>query len=801
MGNPIRRYLGGKRAHLTAGLVAVGALAVVCACALWRSAAPTTPQSVLVIAGCELAIVGLLIATPRGARSRTDLATFISGCLAEAVFGVAFAVAAVIVVFGQSKPSERLGYFVTALVVVPASVALSRRRLGSGETEADRGGHSDQIVLLGLTVVAIIAARVSGAGHVSLRLVVLLLIARTLAALAPRVDVTASLARFWAPPFVIAPVFLAAGALAFVPSGAMSVGRVAAALIVAFAIGAGWAIMRRRPASRFARGAVDAVVLIIAALVVFQLALPDIITALNGNYFLGPATDIRHGHPMLVDTYSQYGVGMFDALAGVFSILPLGYGVLTLVLSTLTASLWAGIYGVLRMGARSQLIAILALAVGVPFYVFGSVGLFTDYPSTGVLRFGLPWLVIMLSVASGRHGADRYRSLLNAAVFAVVAIAAAWSGEAGVYCLGTAAAIACMDAASMAGPLAQRARTSALSVLRLVGAYVAGLVLFTVITRLAAGQWPDWGPYVDFIRLYTTGGLGAESISFWSPGLAIGGVYAASAAVLLGILSARPALVREQLPSFLSAAGLTALGALVFTYFLGRSDPNNLIHISPPLVALVFVWLGIAKASVDLRWAAAVAIASVTFVSAILIAAERPNIETRFGYTALGMLVKHPDEVRARVGILEDNPVVSPEAVAIAQFVASLHLGPRSITVLANPAYATEALFRLGRANAVGTSNPCQEQLSTTGGRRVLSDVRQLHPGGVMVTADRPTYGPLVPLQSYARSLITVKFQLQRFDRPDAGLVAYSLVRVRTTWHGGESVPQPGVHLGAPGCG
>ena len=33
------------------------------------------------------------------------------------------------------------------------------------------------------------------------------------------------------------------------------------------------------------------------------------------DFFLGPVNAMRHGHPLLVDTFSQYGVGMFYALA------------------------------------------------------------------------------------------------------------------------------------------------------------------------------------------------------------------------------------------------------------------------------------------------------------------------------------------------------------------------------------------------------------------------------------------------------------------------------------------------------
>lgn len=799
MGNPVSGHSESERTRLAYALFAVGALVIAYACVIWQEAILTTPHSALLIAGCALAIAGLVVDTQSRARTEPDVQTFIGSCLAEALFGAALAFAAVSVVFGQTKSSDRLGYFLTALVIVPVSVVLSRRF--SAPADGDERGRSRPVILLAFTVLAIGATRISGSGHVSLKLLLLLLIARALTALVSRTRVAGAGSRLGPPPFTVVPLLLAIVALAFAPTDQLSFGHLVAAAAAGTVVAVGWVALRSRVLTRGARYAIDALGGVISILVVFQLALPNGATSLNGNYFLGPADDVLHGHPMLIDTFSQYGVGMFDALAGFFSIFTLGYGVLQLLISTLTALQWATIYAVVRIGTKSQLMAILAVAIGIPFYVFGSVGVFTDYPSTGVLRFGLPWLVILLSVGSARLGEDRYRRHFDATVLVVVALAAQWSGEAGIYCLGTACAIAFLNAASLTASPMQRTRAAVLSLLRLFGAYLLGVLLFTIITRLAAGRWPEWGPYIDFIRLYTTEGLGAEDIASWSPGLAMGGVYAASAAVIIGVLLVEPDAVRERLASFRALAGLTALGPLVFTYFLGRSDPNNLIWISPPFVALVFVWLGIASASFAARLPAAVAIASVTFVGGFLIAAIRPAIDLGFHNTAFSALLEHPGKIRIELGTLKRNPVVSPPAVAVEDFVDAVHVGHRPLTILVYPAFQSEALFRLGQANAVGTSNPCQEELSQDGGAHALSSVRSLRPGGVLVTIDGSTYGPLSPLQHYTLELLEARFTVHEIAVASAGLVAYSLGSVKPTWNGGRSVPQPGRQLGAPGCG
>jgi hypothetical protein len=798
MGFQLRRQDETERRWLTYGLPGLGAVAIIGACAIWRSATPTTAHSVLLILGCELVIGGLIAGTPRRAAVE-DVTAFVSRCLVEAVFCSAFAYSAVIFVFSQSKPSERLGYFLTALVVVPISVVLSHRVPNAPEDL--RRYRSESVILLALTALAICGARVWGHQHVSLKLVAFLVIARTLTALASRTGLSGWVSLPVGRSIAIASVLLAVTVLPFVASGDLTFFNLAYPVIVAIAIG--WVAMRPRRTSTATRWAIDAVVSAATVLVVFQVVAPDAATLANGNYFLGPALDINHGHPMLVETFSQYGVGMMDALAGIFSVFTIGYGQFQLVLSTLTALLWVVMFAVLRLTTRSQVIATVGVAVGMLFYVFGSLGLFTDYPSTGVLRFGMPWLVVLLSVLSARVRDDRVRRLLDGGVLVVVAVAAQWSGEAGIYCAGTAFAVVCLDAAAVSAPLRERIRRAAFPLLRLVGAYVLGILLFTVITRLGTGRWLRWGPYLDFIRLYTTGNFGAEAVSRWSPGLAIGSAYAASAAALLGLVVARPAAIQARLPAFRAAAALTALGALVYTYFLGRSDPNNLVHVSPPFVALVFVWLGIANTVVDARWVAAVAVASVTFVGALLIAAERTPIDLRFRYTALGTLVEHPERFGDDLRTLKDNPAVFPQSVQVANYVRSLHIGRRPLMLLTQPMYDTEALLRLREANAVGSSNPCQEEISPSGASRLLTAVQHLNPGGVLVTIIGPTYGPLTALQNYEQKLLVSRFNLRPLRPSGDGLVAYSLGAVRSVWGGGLSYAHdepPPVKVPSPGC-
>ncbi|MDQ6835029.1 MAG: hypothetical protein M3016_02475, partial [Actinomycetota bacterium] len=391
--------------------------------------------------------------------------------------------------------------------------------------------------------------------------------------------------------------------------------------------------------------------------------------------------------------------------------------------------------------------------------------------------------------------------LLEGLVLVVVGVSAAWSGESGVYCLGTACAIACLDAAVLESGPAARYRAAVLSVTRLLAASLCGVLVFTCLTRASTGVWPHWGSYFEFIRLYTTGGLGELSISAWSPGLALGALYVASAVTLLAVLLTRPDLVRERPAAFRAIVGLTAMGSLVFTYFLGRAAPNNLLHVSPPAVALVFVWAGIADATLIGRRTAAMALAAAMFLGGLAVATERGNLAAKYPQTALAALLGRPPGFATEVRSLWANPVVDPEAAHVARFISSLGRRRAALVVLLNPSVESEALLRLGRGNAVGTSNPCQESLSVQGPSRVASGAASLSTGTVLVTSSAPADAQrLLPVEQYTLALIRSRFRLRRISVDGRGLEAFVLAAQMRRAAGMGEPAAPGAAKPGVGC-
>ena len=793
-----------ERSKLALGLFAFGAAAVAVALGanvlgIAASSAFGWKKATLLIVGCDLIVAALVVSAhgkPPVLEGDGDTASLLSGAIADGLTMFAISAVALIVLFGQDKPIERLGFFLAILVIVPLNVTLAWRRQRAGAT-----GSRQQLfafaTLAGTAMVLCLAGllplRTTSSLDTSLFVLLALLAVRAAIAFAARLTPTAWQHRLPAKTATAAmPLLLVATAAPFVPSATLSVVDVAVALAVGLAA---FDLVRAfggrsQSLPRACTTAVDIGVLVICTLVVVYLGLPNLGLALDHNYFLGPASDVIHGHPMLVGTFSQYGVGVIDALAAVFLVVPIGYGTFTLLLSASTALLFAVIYIVLRWSTGSLLIAVVGLTVAVTLNVFGQEAYYTYFPSTGVLRFGLPWLLLLFSLASTRS--VRHKRLFDGFMLATVAVATVWSGEAGAYCFGTAAALACLDACIADASWRERISMATRRIAQVVAASLLGLLVFTLVTRVTTGAWANWGAYLEYIRLYTTGGLGALPISSWSPGLALGAVYTISAIAIVLLALTRPALVRERAVAFRAATGLTILGALVYTYFLGRSHPNNLVHISPPAVTLLFVWLGIARSTLDSRMALAVASGATIFLGAMIVASEADDISQKYPSTALAAVLGSAPSLGSELDALWHNPVVDPTAAHVVAFVSSL--GPRhgNPTVLLTPSVETEVLVRLHTANAVGSSNPCQESLSKLAPERVATAVRSLRPGGLLVTSVTPQEGgQLVPIEQYALGLLRARFTLHEIGADGQGLQAFRMTALVRAEISRVSVPQP----------
>lgn len=699
--------------HPVTILVATGALAIAFGLGLDAAGLAGSRRfdftvTPLVIAGCDLAVAGLVLDTYRispGTDVRVSLTSLLSGAITDGVLMFAISAAGLIVLFGNSKPVERLGYAIALFVIVPLCATLAWRRQLEGSTDARSPFVmlATQAAIAGSLSLARLLTPLTTSSIGTSPIVLVELIAAWVAiVLLARSVPAAQLRRLPASRVTaVTPLLLALVALAFIPTATISALDIAVPLAVGLAAFCFVFALKSRSLPRAATYAIDTGVLTVAALVIFYAGPPSVDFAENQAYFLAPALDVLHGHPMLVGTFAQYGVGMIDALTAVFLVVPIGYGTFTLLLSGATVLLFFVIYAVLRLSTRSVLVAAAGLATIVVLDMFGQIEFYVDFPSTGVLRFGLPWLIVLCSLVEAKT--TRHQRLCKRLVLATVALATVWSGEAALYCLGTAGALACLRAAVDGTGARERIRLAAQDIRVLIAVSACSVVVFTAVTWVASGSFPDWPGYLEYLYAYTLAGFGTLPIVPWSPGLALGAVYTLSVIAIVLIVIARPALLRERPAEFRAVTGLTALGILVYTYFLGRAHPNNLIHVSPPGIALLFVWFDIVRSTVQSRTAVAVASATLAFFGATVVTAEASDIGHKYPSTALASVLGASTSLDSELQTLWNNPVLQPAAGHIANFVRSLGVKHTSLTLLLAPAIETEALVRLNTASAVGS--------------------------------------------------------------------------------------------------
>ena len=516
------------------------------------------------------------------------------------------------------------------------------------------------------------------------------------------------------------------------------------------------------------------------------------------DFLLGPANQVLGGHAMLVDTASQYGVGSIYFLAGWFELVPIGYGSMGLLDGLLTALYFAAGYGLLRIAGAGRLLAASALAVGVVALVLGRDYPVGALPQEGPLRFGLPMLVILALAAAERW--PRRATALQAAAFATLAVSALWALEALALTAATFAAIAVFRA--WLRPPGGRLRWLVVQAVIGLAACVCAHLLFAAATLAGTGELPDWGEYFAFLDAFLFGNLGNLTYDFvrWSPALAVGAGYIASAVALVLLVRRRPAPAAPERTTLVAIAGTTAYGIFLFSYFVDRSAPHVLVYVCLPLLLAGTLWLalllrergGLAPAVPR----AAVALSAA--VAVLLVAGAWDSAENRVGRTALAHVVPGGDGPVEAVDRLVHFPPLTPAASEGERMLERFLPRERLSVVLAQPNVATETLMRTGRANELPIADAWEDSFvakdraaavreavfALRPGRRVLMDA-----GMVAVLAAlqaNPALDPTrpsvpgsatAPVQVAALAALNERFRLKTIHRSRSGWVVAKLSR------------------------
>ena len=473
-----------------------------------------------------------------------------------------------------------------------------------------------------------------------------------------------------------------------------------------------------RPARTWAAGVDIAVVALLVLMVTglevispekfstsFNAVLEGRIIQFHQDFFLGPANQVVHGDAMLVDTFSQYGVGAIYAIAGWFELVPIGNGTLGLLDGLLAALVFASAYAVLRLAGLPGWLAASALAVAVFALVYGlayPVGALLQH---GAIRFGAPIVVLVGATLEARRPGTAPRVLQLVAL----GISSIWALEAFAYTLVTLAAVVAVRV-SMAAPTARRSEVARW----LVGAAVACLIahlLLVGLTLILAGALPDWGRYLDTLREFLSGRIGDITYDFapWSPALLVAALYFCSALALALLIRLRPAVVEANRVAVTALAGSTAYGVALFSYFVNRSGADILPYISLPAVLVVALWLHLLRPAGVGRRQRSLAFATAAAAATLMVAAAWSGAGDRFSESALAYAAPGGKSLGGALDRLGDLPPLLPEAPGGVQLLDEEMPGEQRSVVLTDADLAIEILWRADRASALPFGDPWED--------------------------------------------------------------------------------------------
>lgn len=504
-------------------------------------------------------------------------------------------------------------------------------------------------------------------------------------------------------------------------------------------------------------------------------------------FFLAPLNDMLHGRALLVDTSSQYGVGVFYFLAAFFQMAPLGYGALGLLVGFLTGLQFALAYGVLRLAGVARTLAIPAVVAAVLGLVLGSLGSYNDFPSTGGLRYGIPWLIVAAVLLAARRP-DRRRAMWGAAIV-LVGCSSVWSFETFAYAGAAYTAAAAFEAGTRER---RRLRTFVAYIAASLAACVVAHVILAVGTRLFAGAWPDWSTYLAYLDAYAQSSLAVVSEP-WTPGLPMMLVHLASLICLAGLVTRDHELLLARRPALMAIAATNGLGIASFSYWVGLSLPNSLFFMGLPVLVVVVLWLSLAsdaRARVPSALKLAALAAGLWFAATLAISGWQET-EAKWRRTALAHTIPGTGDQNSlpkAFSRLWHSPVSDRRALQ-AQTVLDRHL-PHGAPALVIVAFelTVETLLRSDRINVLPISHPVQDSLVPDQvNPKVISAVDALPSGTLLLTqpaawdaAIKTTADyiakTLTPVQRLALDRIQSRFHLEVIDRTPDGLM---IVRLR----------------------
>lgn len=306
------------------------------------------------------------------------------------------------------------------------------------------------------------------------------------------------------------------------------------------------------------------------------------------NFIIAVINDLLQGKHLLVDTFSQYGLLYPWFLYLTFQILPFSYMNLYFLFMVFTWIYFFILFFFLRDLTKSKLYALIGL-----YIVMGINMLFNyaDYPFSenyvwpgGIpLRFFFDGMVFFLMIKN-ENLTSRWLYALTAFLVAVATLHNLETGLALVVSLLFMYLIYSLSLRKV--HLWERLRFFSAKLIYVVVVLMALWALFSIYTRLAAGQWAHWDLFTRFGRLAQQGLSNAPTpIMGWYWLFLL--LYFS---VLTGVLDRIIRLKASVSWRWLVVGAYSLYGLLWLNYYMTRSYNSNLTVVSiPAVVILIFL--------------------------------------------------------------------------------------------------------------------------------------------------------------------------------------------------------------------
>jgi hypothetical protein len=257
-------------------------------------------------------------------------------------------------------------------------------------------------------------------------------------------------------------------------------------------------------------------------------------------------------------------------------------------------------------------------------------------------------------------------------------------------------------------------------------------------------------------------GFGTIIVAPWQAGLAIALLYLGSAIVVARLLIARRSAPPESVPLLGLLAMVTAFGITSYTYYLGRSHPQNQFHIAPIAIVLVTAWWAFAaRSSRSSRLPERLLLAlAPAVIAGLLVVNSATEVRASVPNTIAGQLAQGgPGRVVDRISELWHLPAQNPEVDPALRLEHTYARDAPTVRLL-RPDDEVELAVRSDRLNLMPWADPQQDDLILDQTMKRVDAAIEAFPEQTWLVTDGPN-ADWVGLQRRALDALERRYEVQ----------------------------------------